>query len=412
MNAEILCVGTELLLGDIVNTNAAFIAKELAQIGVNVYYQSVVGDNSERLKSSQKLALSRSDIVITTGGLGPTYDDLTKEAVAEFFNRKMKMHEPSLNKIKELFNKINREMTPNNEKQALMPEGATVFTNECGTAPGLAVEGDGKIVILLPGPPREVYPMFRNSVLPYLTKLTDHILVSKTIHIFGMGESKVEALLKDLMVSSTNPTVAPYAKDGEVQLRVTASCKDKNESDKLIDPIIEQIRGVIGDCIYGIDVETLQNAVVLKLKEKKKTLATAESCTGGLISKRITEIPGSSAVFGCGICAYSNEIKKSLLGVKAETLQKFGAVSQQTAIEMAHGVRKLSGADIGLSVTGIAGPTGDENKPIGLVYVCAASDTAQKVVELKLARGYENERELIRYLASSNALHLVLKLLQ
>ena len=415
MTAEILCVGTEILLGDIVNTNAQYIAKELALIGIDVYRQSVVGDNPDRLRESLALALSRADTVLMTGGLGPTYDDLTKETTAAYFGRKMEMHEPSLRQIEEFYARTGRTMTPNNRKQAMMPERAVVFPNSCGTAPGLAIEGEGeqagKTAIMMPGPPREMKAMMRESVLPYLMKQSDHTLVSRNVHIFGLGESLVEDKLHDLMEELRNPTLAPYAKDGEVLLRVTASVRDKAEADALIDPVVEKIRAVIGDAIYGIDEGNLQNALVQTLRRKHLTVATAESCTAGLVASRIAEIPGASEVFGYGVTTYANEAKMKLLGVAEETLRAHGAVSAETACEMASGVRALAGADIGVSVTGIAGPDGGSaEKPVGLVYVGVATEAGVHAVKLNLARNYRTGmRQYIRYVASSNALFQALR---
>ncbi|WRS26487.1 competence/damage-inducible protein A [Oscillospiraceae bacterium MB08-C2-2] len=411
MNVEILCVGTEILLGDIVNTNAAYLSKELALCGFNCYYQTVVGDNPQRLKEVLALSLSRSDMVIMTGGLGPTYDDLTKETVAEFFGREMELHEPSLKSMTCFFHKVGRPMTDNNKKQAYMPKGAVVFPNEAGTAPGLAVEGQlegsEKIAIMLPGPPREMTSMFQSQVLPYLQKKAKTTLVSHTVHMFGIGESAMEERLRETMVNNTNPTAAPYAKEGEVLVRVTASGANFEEANRLAQPMIEEICGVFPEYVYGVDVQTLQNALVQRLMEKKLTVATAESCTGGWVSKRITEVSGSSQVFGCGICAYENAIKEKVLGVSAQALADHGAVSQETALEMARGVRALAGADIGLSTTGVAGPEGGtEEKPVGLVYIAVSCDKLETVVELRLSRGYKQEREIIRNLASSNVLHL------
>ena len=409
MTAEILCIGTELLLGDIVNTNAAYLARELASLGINVYHQSVTGDNSERLKESIELALSKSDLVITTGGLGPTYDDISKEIAAELFGCKLVLHKESMEMMEAFFAKLGRPMTENNKKQAMMPEGAVVFLNHNGTAPGFALQKQGKTIIMLPGPPREMTVMFQESTKPFLIGLSDGMLVSSTIHIFGMGESSVEQKLKALMESSTNPTLAPYAKEGEVQLRVTAKAKNETEARELIEPMIEKVREVLGEFIYGIDVGDLQTALVQELSSKGLKIATAESCTGGLISKRITEVSGSSEVFGYGACTYANEAKIKLLNVKPETLERFGAVSPQTAQEMAEGIRRLSGADIGISTTGIAGPTGGtDEKPVGLVYVGISSPWHNQVVELKLSRGHSSERELIRWLAASNAINLAI----
>ncbi|MFV0399680.1 MAG: competence/damage-inducible protein A [Oscillospiraceae bacterium] len=421
MNAEILCVGTELLLGDTVNTNAAYIARGLSQLGINCYCQTVVGDNPGRLADALSLALGRSDMVITTGGLGPTYDDLTKETVADWFGRKMELHQESYDHLVELFRRFDRPMTDNNKKQAMMPEGAVVFPNDRGTADGLAVEGRsedeaaghgktlGKTVILLPGPPREMTAMFDNQVKPYLMAKSDHVLLSRNVHFFGIGESQLEQDLRNYMLEHTNPTVAPYAKEGEVLLRVTAYAPTAEEAFTLTGPVVEDLLGKYPGLIYGVDVDSLQNALVLELKAKGLTVATAESCTGGLISKRITEIDGSSAVFGWGVASYANEAKMKLLGVSPETLTAHGAVSKETALEMARGVRKLSGADIGVSVTGIAGPSGGTpEKPVGLVYIAASREGDEEWRELHLSRSYGGEREFVRYAASSHALHLAL----
>ena len=324
MKAEILCVGTELLLGDIVNTNAVYLAKELAKLGINVYHQAVVGDNPERLKASLKEALSRCDLVITTGGLGPTCDDLTKETAAEVLGLPMEENAEELHHIKEYFQKINRTMTDNNRKQALIPKGAVILKNGFGTAPGILAENNGKFLALLPGPPREMRPMFDNELAPILKKYTGKTLVSRTIHIFNVGESSVESKLKDLMNSLENPTLAPYAKDGEVLLRVTPAAESTEKGYEMIEPVIEKVREIIGnEYIYGIDVGNLQTALVKALHEKNLKIATAESITGGLVSKRITEVSGSSEVFECGVCSYSNNIKHSVLGVSQETLDTF-----------------------------------------------------------------------------------------
>lgn len=413
MNGEILCVGTELLLGDVINTNAAFAARGLAEIGIGVYRQAVVGDNPGRLKAALQEALNRADLVILTGGLGPTYDDLTKETTAEFFGREMEMHLPSLEKIRGYFAKTRRQMTLNNEKQAMMPKGAVVFPNHYGTAPGLALEDEekGKIAVLLPGPPSEMEPMFTEEVLPYLRKKTGvGALVSRTVHIFGMGESAVEEQLRELMIASKNPTLAPYAKEGEVQLRITARADTPEQAAALAAPMVEKVLNKVGEVVYGVDVGTLQNAVVQELKRQGWKAAVAESCTGGLLAKRITEIPGSSQVFDCGIVSYANEVKAGVLGVSRETLERYGAVSSQTAMEMAKGVRKLAGAQFGVSTTGIAGPDGGTaEKPVGLVYVGLDWEGHSEAVELRLSRGRNREREKIRYLASSHGLALLLK---
>lgn len=394
------------------NTNAAYIARGLARKGIHVYYQAVVGDNPDRLRESIRQGFERSDLIVLTGGLGPTYDDLTKETVAEYFGREMEMHQPSYDHLIEVAKKFNRgsgrEMTPNNLKQAYMPKGAVVFANQNGTAPGLAVTDGVKTAVLMPGPPREMIPMFDNQVLPYLTADSKTVLVSKNVHIFGLGESAVEHMLHDYMLEMQNPTIAPYAKTGEMYLRVTASAKSEAEAERMIGPVIEKIRSYVGEYIYGIDVGNLETAAVQMLQQKKLHVATAESCTGGLVSKQITNVPGASDVFGCGVVAYANEIKMKVLGVREETLKAHGAVSPETAAEMAAGIRRLSGAEIGVSITGIAGPGGGTGeKPVGLVYIGIDSDKLKEVKKLTLDRGYQNERDLIRQTAALYALHAI-----
>ena len=412
-SAEILCIGTEILMGDIVNTNAAYIAKELAGLGINVYHQSVVGDNPQRLREALELAFSRADIVITTGGLGPTYDDLSKETIAAFFGRELVMDQESLHRIECHFLRQNRPMTENNKKQAMMPQGCIIFPNNNGTAPGCAIEGtgeqQGKTAIMLPGPPREMKPMFEESVKPFLLKDSDTRLVSHTMHFFGIGESMLESLLRDLMEHSLNPTVAPYAKTGEVQLRVTARVQNGEDAEALLQPVMEKIKEQVGGYLYGIDVGDLQTAAVHALKVNGLHVAVAESCTGGYVAKRLTDVSGASEVFECGVVTYSNRMKHHLLGVSQQTLDTFGAVSEETAREMAAGVRKLSGAEIGISVTGNAGPEPSEGKEVGLVYIGVDSLEMSRVFMLQVNRRDQDARETIRYLASSHALSLILK---
>ncbi len=408
-SAEILSVGTELLLGDIVNTDAAFISRRLAALGINQYYQGVVGDNPERLEAALKISLSRSDLVILTGGLGPTYDDLTKETAARLMGRSMYLHEESLERMMARFEKRGLTMTENNRKQAYMPEGAVVFKNDYGTAPGLAIEDEdmGKIIIMLPGPPRECEPLFSEQVEPYLKKFSDKVFYSKTVNIFGMGESRVESILIEEMLGASNPTVAPYAKDGEVQLRVTASGCSEAECAALCDAEIEKIRATeVGKFIYGIDAGSLEDVLVKALIEKGMTVASAESCTGGYVAKRITNVSGASSVLDGSIVTYANRIKEEFVGVSRETLEVHGAVSKETAIEMARGVRKLFGADVGISTTGIAGPTGGTpEKPVGRVYVGVALDGYEEVRELSIGNGLQT-REYVRYVSASNAIDL------
>lgn len=413
MIAEVICIGTEILLGDIVNTNSAFLARELAALGIDMYHQSVVGDNAQRLKESLILALKRADVVITTGGLGPTYDDLTKKTVADYFGIGMEMHEPSVKKIETLFERLGRTMTPNNLLQAQVPQGSTVFFNDTGFAPGIAVEQDGKTVIMMPGPPSEMRPMFMDRISPYLQRKTGGMIRSKTLYIFGMGESQVEDTLRELMLASINPTVAPYAKQGEVQVRVSAKAQSEQEAQALIDPVVAQVKRMLGDVVYGVDVGSLQNALVQTLTEKKLIAATAESCTGGLVSAAITDISGASEVFAGGVCTYTNALKTKLLGVSEDTLATVGAVSAETAQQMAKGVRTLTGADIGVGITGIAGPGGgSDEKPVGLVYVAVSSEAHSEVKKLMLSRGHKDERGIIRNAATLNALSMMLSAAQ
>ena len=410
MNAEILCVGTELLLGDIVNTNAAWLSRELAACGVGCYYQSVVGDNALRLGESLRLALSRADIVITTGGLGPTCDDLTKETVAAHFNLGMELHQPSLDRMTAFFRRIGRIPSKNNEKQALMPKGAIIFENGRGTAPGLAVEGGGKTVIMLPGPPSEMTAMFTKHVRPFLQSRSGRVLRSRTVHLFGIGESAVEDALSSSMLERQNPTVAPYAKAGEVQLRVTAAAENEQAANALAAPVVEEILAIFPQHVYGVDVNDLQTALARALKDRGKTIAVAESCTGGMIASRLTEIPGVSKVFLCGVCSYSNQSKTAVLGVDKDLLAVHGAVSEEVALAMARGVRRISGAEIGLSTTGVAGPDGGSaEKPVGLVFVGFSAPWGERALRLSLSRGYEDERQAIRNSASLHAMNLALR---
>lgn len=408
-NAEIICVGTELLLGEIVNTNAAFIARELASIGICVYHQEVVGDNPARLSEVYKKAIGRSQLVVLSGGLGPTYDDLTKETVAEALGLPMTCDEASLERIKAYFTATGREMTKNNEKQAYVPLGGKAIKNDYGTAPGIIVEGEGHITILLPGPPNELEPMFSERVIPYLSKYTGEHIVSHNINIMMMGESKVETVLKDIMMSAENPTVAPYAKLGEVRLRVTARANEIGKADLMCFDMIERIKNTeVGEHIYSIDVNTIEEAVIRKLTELHKTLATAESCTGGLISKRLTDVPGSSAVFKGGVVSYCNEVKKSVLGVASQTIEKYTAVSANTAMEMAKGARLLLGADIGISATGYAGPDGGtESEPCGTVYIGISTDKGEEFERLSYSS--MRSRSFIREAATGRALLKVLR---
>lgn len=370
MNAEIIAIGTELLLGNILNTNAQFLSRQLAELGISVYYQTVVGDNENRLKETITNALNRANIIITTGGLGPTTDDMSKETIAEALGLKLVVHKESEDKLREFFKTRNICMTNNNLKQALMPEGATVIPNNNGTAPGFIVNKDDKIVIVLPGPPNEMVPMFKDTVKNELQKLNSGVIHSKTLKCCGIGESTIADKLKDIIDKQNNPTIAPYVTDGEVHLRVTAKAESIEEANILISKMEHEVRAIAGDYIYTDDDKTLEETIVSLLLKNNLTLSTAESCTGGLLSGRIINCSGVSDVFKEGFVTYSNEAKKSALNVKQETLAQYGAVSEETAREMVEGLVKKAKSDIGISVTGIAGPTGGtEDKPVGLVYI-------------------------------------------
>ncbi len=373
MTVELICVGTELLLGNIVNTNAAWLAEQCAALGLSCYYQTVVGDNAQRLAGILQTGLERSDILILSGGLGPTQDDLTKETAAQVCGKRLTEDARSLSRIEEYFRERGLRMTDNNRKQALVPEGALVVDNDNGTAPGLILEKDGKRIILLPGPPNELIPMFEKKIAPYLLSLDPDgpsVIYSRTVKICGLGESGVEAMITDLEALS-NPTVAPYAKTGEVHLRVTARAAEEKEAKKLVKPVVKELERRFGRSVYTTKNEvTLEDAVAKLLKKHRLTVSTAESCTGGLAAGRLVNVPGVSEVFKTGFITYSNKAKRKLLGVKKETLERYGAVSPETAKEMALGAAKASGADVAVSVTGIAGPDGgSEEKPVGLVYM-------------------------------------------
>lgn len=400
MNAEILAVGTELLLGDIVNTNAQFIAQGLAELGIDVYYQTVVGDNPERLKSAMHSAFDRADIIITTGGLGPTEDDLTKEIGAQYFGRKLVLDERALDRIKKFFDKMKRPMTDNNVKQAMVPENAVVMYNANGTAPGIIIENEKQILIMMPGPPREMKPMFSEQVKPYLASKQEYTLVSRVLRIAGVGESAMEMQVKDLIASQTNPTVAPYAKDVEAVLRITARAENADEAEKIIEPVAQEIYSRFGKSVYAEGETSMQETVAQMLVKRNKTIAVAESCTGGLVASRLIEYPGISSVLLEGAVTYSNGAKMRRLGVKRETLEAYGAVSAETAVEMAEGIAKSSGASIGLSTTGVAGPGPSEGKPEGLVFIGVYIEGKTYVKELNLA----GKRNVIRERAAYNAL--------
>lgn len=409
MVTEILCIGTEILIGDIVNTNASYLSKRLSECGFDVLYHSVCGDNPKRLNSCLEIAFSRSDLVVTTGGLGPTYDDLSLKICADYFGFELYKDKAIQEILEDYFARTGRVMTDNNYKQALVPKDAKVFMNDWGTAPGICMEKDGKCLVMLPGPPREMKPMFESAALPYIMKYSQRVLVSSNINILGIGESAVESMLSDIMKNSINPSVAPYVNDGEVRVRISCSAKSQNEANEKILPLVQKIKDALGDYVYDIDSPSIQSSLVKILGQKNLKIATAESCTGGLLSQLITDVPGASEVFGFGFCTYANEAKMQLLGVSDNTLKEFGAVSENTACEMARGVKKVSGADIAISITGIAGPDGGTNeKPVGLVYLGVALKDKVYAKKLLLARHNSPSRSYIRTLAVKNALKVAI----
>lgn len=410
MTAEIIAVGTELLLGNIANTDARDLSQELGELGINVYFHTTVGDNPQRLAEAVAIARSRADILITTGGLGPTYDDLTKQTVAACFCKKLVRHEESWTRIQAWFTNAGRAMPPNNERQAWLPEGCDVFHNPQGTAPGCAFEVEGTHVIMLPGPPNECLSMFSVCAKPYLQRLSGQCLVSRRIRVFGLGESMVEDKLRHLMEKQKNPTVAPYAKQGEVMLRVTARAPSPDAAFALTEPVVTQITGVLGDVVYGVDVSSLEGCVAELLTRRKLTLALAESCTGGLLSKRLTDIPGASGFYRGGVCAYTMAAKTALLGVPADLLDAHGAVSDPTARAMAEGVLSRLDADLALGVTGLAGPDGDgSDNPVGTVYIALAVKEKQTQCR-KFFLGFDRERT--RLMAANHGLDMIRRLYQ
>ena len=399
-NTEIISVGTEILLGHITNTDARDISEMLSRIGINVKYHTVVGDNPERLRACVEIAKSRADIIITTGGLGPTCDDLTKQILAESFSLKLVQNDDEVKFLHE-FIRNKRNFTPNNFQQAMLPEGCTVFHNLWGTAAGCAFQAEGKTVIMMPGPPVECVPMFRTYGVPYLRSLSDEEIVSHSIRVFGIGESAIDDMFADEMNVMVNPTMAPYAKECDCLLQVTAKAGSEAEAEKMMAPVIAHVKERLGDFVYGMDVECIEEAVFPLLKDKGLTFATAESCTGGEIAKRFTDIPGASSVFLGGAVVYTNEVKARLLGLDPKMIEEKGAVSREVAVALAEQVRRLTGADIGIGVTGLAGPDGDGVHEVGTVFVSMAVEGNTYVRALSL--GPKRTRSYIRRMSGNHA---------
>ncbi len=385
MKSAIISVGTELLFGQITNTNTVYLSQQINALGIDVLFHYTVGDNSDRLEETLKTALEKCDLIITTGGLGPTQDDLTKEVVAKVMNNDLILHKQSLEHIEHFFNKINRIMTENNIKQAFLPKNAVIFDNEAGTAPGFALEDQGKIIICLPGPPREMAHMFSKKVLPFLEEKSQHVIFYRMLRIFGLGESALEDKLKDIISEQTDPTIATYAKEGEVAVRITSKRQDQGEAKQAVDALIEVIKERIGEYIYSYNDEDLVDVVTKKLLSRGISISCAESCTGGLFSASLTDIPGISSIFDRGLVTYSNKAKIDELGVSEVTLDKFGAVSFETAQEMLDGLKKVTGSRLCVTVTGIAGPEGgSDDKPVGLVYMSAMLDDQKICKEFRM----------------------------
>ena len=404
--AEIIAVGTELLLGNIVNTNARDISQALSAVGVNVFWHTVVGDNPQRLKEALALARRRADIIITTGGLGPTYDDLTKQTICEAFGKPLVLHQDILDGLKVFFEKnVHMKMPSNNVQQAELPEGCTVFDNPVGTAPGCAFEADGVHVLMLPGPPFEMLTMLKGHVIPYLRGLSSEVIVSHDIMTFGLGESPMEELMREKMSRMENPSLATCAKPSEVRLRATAKAESVEAAEAMLSPVVKDVTDFLGDYVYGVDVASLEDVCFRLLKEKGLTFATAESCTGGRVAERMTALPGVSAVYRGGVVSYWTSVKAAVLGVPQETLDAHGAVSEETARAMAEGARRVTGADIAVSVTGVAGPESDERGvPVGIVYIGLATPDGTFCRPLDLGK---RRRDRIQDLSSNHALDVV-----
>lgn len=370
MKTAILSVGTEILFGQIVNTNTVYLSQQMNMLGFDVMYHYTVGDNPKRVEEMIDLAFQDCDLILTTGGLGPTQDDLTKEVACKALDDTLVMMDDVLEEITKYFKTLGREMTENNKKQAIMPSRATVFHNDAGTAPGFALEKDGKYIICMPGPPREMKRMFQKSVVPFLQSMIDGALYYRQIRFFGIGESMLETQLLDLIDNQTDPTLATYAKEGECSLRIASKRATEEEAEHAVDEMLEMVKERVGHYIYSCDDEELAQVVADRLLEQGLTLSSAESCTGGMFASTMTDIPGISQCFDRGLVTYSNQAKMEELGVSAGTLEKFGAVSEETALEMVEGLKRVSGSDVCISVTGIAGPGGgSEEKPVGLVYI-------------------------------------------
>ncbi len=398
-NTEIISVGTELLLGHVTNTDARDVSELLSKTGINVLYHTVVGDNPQRLEECVKIARERADIIITTGGLGPTCDDLTKEILARAFGVKLVEDKREMDTLYDYIN-LGKKLTDNNFRQALLPEGCTVFHNTAGTAPGCAFKKDGKVVVMLPGPPKECRIMLEKSAIPYLRQLSDEKIVSHTVNIFGIGESAVDDIFAGEMNAMTNPSMAPYAKECDCLLKVTAKAHTEAEAEEMLRPVMAEVQEKLGEVVYGVDVDCIEQSVLKLLREKNMTFSAAESCTGGDVAKRFTDMPGASSFFLGGVVTYTNGAKAKLLGIDRDMIEDIGAVSYEVAKEMAENVRRIIGTDIGVGVTGLAGPDGDGVHKVGTVFVSMATAEQTWVKELHL--GEYRTRSFIRRMAGNH----------
>ena len=403
-DTEIISVGTELLLGHVTNTDARDISEQLSKIGINVKYHTVVGDNPQRLRDCVEVAKGRADIIITTGGLGPTVDDLTKQVLAESFGLELKDNEYEHRCLKDYIH-AGRIVTENNYRQSMLPEGCTVFHNLWGTAPGCAFKAEGKTVVMLPGPPKECNSMFLACALPYLRTLSGEEIVSHTVHVFGMSESAVDDAFSEEMSDMTNPSMAPYAKECDCLVKITAKAGSEAEAEEMIAPVMQYVRNKLGDVVYGVDVECLEDAVIKLLEERGLTFAAAESCTGGSVAQRYTDLPGASRTFRGGVVTYTNDAKAKLLGIDPALIEEKGAVSYEVAKEMAERVRALLNADLGVGVTGLAGPDGDGVHEVGTVFVSMATPEKTYVRELHL--GTYRTRSFIRRMSGNHAFDMI-----
>ena len=399
MTAEIISVGTELLLGNILNTNAQYLSRELAALGITVQHESTIGDNHGRLADFVNEAKQRCDLLVFTGGLGPTYDDMTKETVAEAFGLALEYHPEVMEEIQCYFDNVfHRPMPACNRQQAMLPQGCTVLHNPVGTAPGCIFTADGVTAVLLPGVPHECRYLAEHALLPWLQGCSGGVICSHDLRLFGLTDPRLQEQLADLKDRAQNPTLAPYAKPGEVMLRLTAKGESPQDCQERMAPLFWDVRSRLGDCLYGVDVSSLEEVVITRLRQKGLTLSAAESCTGGLIAKRLTDVPGASAAFLGGVVSYTNAVKAGVLGVPRDLLEQYGPVSEPVARALAEGVRRLTGSDLAVSVTGLAGPDGDDRgNPVGTVYVGLSWQGGSLVRRLALG----GDRPRIRLLAAS-----------